>query len=36
MFSADGKRVVCPLQESPAVWNMVDGKMIQEFQGHKS
>lgn len=35
VFSADGKFVVSPRHESPAVWALKDGKRIQEFKGHK-
>jgi WD40 repeat protein len=35
-FTADGKQVVSPRLDTPAVWTVGDGKLVQEFKGHKS
>src|SRR5262249_15606607 len=35
-FSADDKFVVSPRMDTPAVWSVKDGKLAQEFKGHKS
>jgi len=35
MFSADGKFIVSPRFDTPAVWAAKDGKLVQEFKGHK-
>ncbi len=35
VFSTDGKLIVSPRFDSPAIWSAKDGKLTQEFKGHK-